>query len=102
MAYNGSHHADGLGWLSVRFRVIFIGGPALMNNEEVYEALRFVKPYISEPKQHELFDLLDRRDAEGAFPPSKGIRACIHSDSNGIEVKAKHQDLWGGLCFCCV
>lgn len=74
-----------------------------MNNQAIYEALRLiVRTYVFESKQQELVDILDQREAEGALPPGKGVLACVHSDSNGIKLKAEHKDLWDEVCYCCV
>jgi hypothetical protein len=74
-----------------------------MTNQELYEALRvIVRTYISEVEQQELLGILDQREAEGAFPPGKGVLACVDSDSNGIRLKAEHKDLWEEICYLCV
>ncbi len=74
-----------------------------MNTNEIYQGLRvIVNHYIAEPRQSELLELLDKREAVGEFPPGKGVIACVSSDSNGVRIKPEHRQLWDDICWHCV
>lgn len=74
-----------------------------MNRQDIYEGLRLIViTYIAESKQHELLSMLDKREAEGGFPPGKGVLACVDSDSNGVTLKPEHKDLWNDICYHCI
>ena len=74
-----------------------------MTPEEVYEGLRLVvRTYIDKTLQQELLAFLDAREAEGEFPPGKHILHRVNSDSNGVELKPEHEELWSSLCHHCI
>ncbi|MGB5625790.1 MAG: hypothetical protein WBM61_08670 [Woeseiaceae bacterium] len=74
-----------------------------MTPEEVYEGLRLiVRTYIDEALHEELLTLLDTCDTEDDFPPGKVILHRVNTDSNGVELKPEHFELWSSICHHCV
>ena len=74
-----------------------------MTDKEIYDALRMIiRTYISEELHNELIVQLNEKEANGEFPPGKGILASVRSDSNGVALKEEHNKLWKELCFHCV
>ena len=74
-----------------------------MKQIEIYNGLRLlVNTYIEASFKEELLEVLDQREKENLFPPGKAILSSMISNSNGIQLKEEHKELYQKICELCI